>query len=37
MFSSLRPGATLYILDKSGELDVKIGYVENVTPTTANV
>lgn len=31
MFSSLRPGATLYILDKSGELDVKIGYVENVT------
>lgn len=31
MFSSLRPGATLYILDKSGEPDVKIGYVENVT------
>lgn len=31
MFSSLKPGAILYILDKNGELDVKIGYVENVT------
>lgn len=31
MFSSLRPGATLYILDKSGEPDVKIGFVENVS------
>lgn len=31
MFSSLRPGATLYILDKSDEPVVKIGYVESVT------
>jgi len=31
MFSSLRPGATLYILDKSDEPIVKIGYVESVT------
>lgn len=31
MFSSMRPGSTLYILDKSEEPTVKIGYVENVT------
>ena len=31
MFSSLRPGATLYILDKSNEPDVKIGYVDAVS------
>lgn len=31
MFSSLRPGTTLYILDKSDEPIVKIGYVESVT------
>ncbi len=31
MFSSLRPGATLYILDKSGEPEVNIGYVETVS------
>jgi len=31
MFSSLRPGAILYILDKSDEPIVKIGYVESVT------
>lgn len=31
MFSSLRQGATLYILDKSGEPKIKMGYVENVT------
>lgn len=31
MFSALRPGAVLYILDKSADLVVKVGYVENVT------
>lgn len=31
MFSTLRQGATLYILDKSNEPVVKMGYVENVT------
>lgn len=31
MFSALRPGASLYILDKSDEPIVKVGYVENVT------
>lgn len=31
MFSALRPGTTLYILDKSEEPTVKVGYVENVT------
>ena len=31
MFSSMRPGSTLYILDKSEEPTVKSGYVENVT------
>lgn len=31
MFSALRQGATLYLLDKSEEPTVKVGYVENVT------
>lgn len=31
MFSALRPGATLYILDKTESPVVKIAYVENVT------
>lgn len=31
MFSGLRQGATLYVLDKSEEPKVIIGYVENVT------
>lgn len=31
MFSGLRQGATLYILDKSSEPRVVVGYVENVT------
>lgn len=31
MFSALRTGATIYILDKSGEPKVKTGYVSNVT------
>lgn len=31
MFSALRRGATLYILDKTGELTINVGYVENVT------
>ena len=31
MFSSLRPGATLYILDKSAEPELNIGYVETVS------
>ena len=31
MFSSMRPGSTLYILDKSEDPVVKIGYVESVT------
>lgn len=31
MFSTLRKGATVYILDKTSKPEVKIGYVENVT------
>lgn len=31
MFSTLRNGSTLYILDRTGEPQVKTGYVENVT------
>lgn len=31
MFSALRPGSTVYLLDKSEEPNVKIGYVENVS------
>ena len=31
MFSALRPGSTLYILDKTETPKVKIGYVETVT------
>jgi len=31
MFQSLRQGAKVYVLDKSEEPTVKVGYVENVT------
>ena len=31
MFSTLRKGATIYILDKTSEPQIKIGYVDNVT------
>lgn len=31
MFSTLRKGSTVYILDKTSKPEVKIGYVENVT------
>ena len=31
MFSALRPGSAIYLLDKSEEPNVKIGYVENVS------
>ena len=31
MFSTLRKGATVYILDRSGEPSMNIGYIENVT------
>jgi hypothetical protein len=31
MFSALRQGSTIYLLDKSEEPNVKIGYVENVS------
>lgn len=31
MFSSLQKGATIYILDKTQEPEVKTGYIENVT------
>ena len=31
MFSTLRKGATIYILDRSADPTVKIGYVDNVT------
>ena len=31
MFSTLRKGATIYILDRTSEPEVKIGYIENVT------
>lgn len=35
MFSSMRPGSTIYILDKSEKPVVKIGHVENVTQPRA--
>ena len=31
MFSTLRKGASIYILDRTSEPEVKIGYVDNVT------
>ena len=31
MFSTLRKGATIYILDRSSEPEVKIGYIDNVS------
>ncbi len=31
MFSGLKPGATLYVLDKSGEPKVVTGYVEHIS------
>lgn len=31
MFSALRPGSVIYLLDKSGEPILKTGYVENVS------
>lgn len=31
MFSTLRKGATIYILDRSADPTVKMGYVDNVT------
>lgn len=31
MFSTLRKGATVYILDRSGEPNMNVGYIENVT------
>ena len=31
MFSTLRKGATIYILDRTSEPEVKIGYIDNVT------
>lgn len=31
MFSALRQGSVLYILDKTGEPTIKTGYVDNVT------
>lgn len=31
MFSTLRKGATIYVLDRTGKPEVKIGYVDNVT------
>lgn len=31
MFSTLRKGSTIYILDRTGTPDVKTGYVENVS------
>lgn len=31
MFSTLRKGANVYILDRTSEPEVKIGYVDNVT------
>lgn len=31
MFSTLRKGSTIYILDRTGKPDVKTGYVENVS------
>lgn len=31
MFSTLRKGATIYILDRTDKPEVKVGYVDNVT------
>ena len=31
MFSTLRKGATVYLLDKTSEPTIKTGYIENVT------
>lgn len=31
MFSTLRKGATIYVLDRTSKPEVKMGYVENVT------
>lgn len=31
MFSTLRKGTSVYILDRSGEPTVNVGYIENVT------
>ena len=31
MFSTLRKGATIYILDRTSEPEVKVGYIDNVT------
>lgn len=31
MFSTLRKGATIYVLDRTSKPEVKIGYVDNVT------
>jgi len=31
MFSTLRKGATIYILDRTSDPEVKTGYIENVT------
>ena len=31
MFSTLRKGASIYILDKTSDPTVKVGYIENVT------
>lgn len=31
MFSTLRKGSSIYILDRSSEPDVKLGYIENVS------
>jgi hypothetical protein len=31
MFSTLRKGATIYLLDRTSEPDVKVGYIDNVS------
>ena len=31
MFSTLRKGSTVYVLDRTAEPEVKIGYVETVS------
>ena len=31
MFSTLRKGATIYILDRTSDPEVKVGYIESVT------
>lgn len=31
MFSTLRKGATIYLLDRTSKPEVKIGYIDNVT------